>query len=225
MVRALFTSGWNNTEKMVYKIPGVSPEMMKLVIEYAYTRTVSITAENVESLLGTADQFNIMGIIRLCCEFLKSQLCLENCIGICRLTNHYHCPGLRQTAYMFILHNFEELIKVSTEFLDLSIDELTDIIEKDELNVKQEEVVFDAILKWITHDPWQRRQHIPILLSKVRPLGSRSSAQLCHRSVLNAAASWRCSLHVCTAASCSQGMQLKCVVSSHLELMCNHPWV
>ncbi|XP_072212513.1 kelch-like protein 10 [Excalfactoria chinensis] len=166
--RALFTSGWNNTEKVVYKIPGTSPEMMKLVIEYAYTRTVSITAENVESLLGTADQFNIMGIIRLCCEFLESQLCLENCIGICRLTNYYHCPRLRQTAYMFILHNFEELIKVSTEFLDLSIHELTDIIEKDELNVKQEEVVFDAILKWITHDPWQRKQHIPILLSKVR---------------------------------------------------------
>lgn len=153
----------------MYKIPGISPEMMKLVIEYAYTRTVSITADNVESLLGTADQFNIMGIIRLCCEFLKSQLCLENCIGICRLTNYYHCPGLRQTAYMFILHNFEELIKVSTEFLDLSIHELTDIIEKDELNVKQEEVVFDAILKWITHDPWNRKQHIPILLSKVGP--------------------------------------------------------
>ncbi|XP_065605166.1 kelch-like protein 10 [Cyrtonyx montezumae] len=166
--RALFTSGWNNVEKLVYKIPGTSPEMMKLVIEYAYTQTVTITAENVESLLCAADQFNVMGIIRLCCEFLKSQLCLENCIGICQLTAFYHCPGLQQTAYMFILHNFEELIKVSTEFLDLSITELADIIEKDELNVKQEEVVFDAILKWITHDPRHRKQHIPILLSKVR---------------------------------------------------------
>nr|XP_013055249.1 kelch-like protein 10 [Anser cygnoides] len=166
--RALFTSGWNNKEKIVYKIPGISPEMMNLIIEYAYTRTVPVTTENVQNLLCAADQFNIMGIVRLCCEFLKSQLCLENCIGICRLTNCYHCPNLQQTAYTFILHNFEELINVSVEFLDLSVDELKGIIEKDELNVKQEDVVFEAILKWIAHDPQNRKQYISVLLSKVR---------------------------------------------------------
>ncbi|NXC41415.1 KLH10 protein, partial [Penelope pileata] len=166
--RALFTSGWNNKDKLVYKIPGTTPDMMKLIIEYAYTRTVLVTTDNVECLLSAADQFNIMGIIRLCCDFLKTQICLENCIGIRRLTGYYHCPGLEQTAYMFILHNFEELVNVSTEFLDLSLEELQDIIEKDELNVKQEDVVFEAILKWIAHDPLNRRKHISTLLSKVR---------------------------------------------------------
>ncbi|NXL95959.1 KLH10 protein, partial [Alectura lathami] len=165
---ALFTSSWNNPEKTVYKIPGISPEMMKLILEYAYTRTVEVTTENVESLLSAADQFNIMGIIKLCCKFLESHLSLENCIGISRLMNSYYCPSLQQTAYMFILHNFEELVKVSKEFLDLSVDELKDIIEKDKLNVKQEDVVFEAILKWIAHDPQNRRQHISVLLSKVR---------------------------------------------------------
>ncbi|XP_025926963.1 kelch-like protein 10 isoform X1 [Apteryx rowi] len=166
--RALFTSGWNNMEKRVYNIPGISPDMMKLIIEYAYTRTVPVTADNVESLLAAADQFNIMGIIRGCCEFLKSQLCLENCIGICRFTDYYHCPDLRQTAYMFILHNFEEMTKVSTEFLELSVNELNDIIEKDELNVRQEDAVFEAIVKWISHDPQNRKQYISDLLRKVR---------------------------------------------------------
>ncbi|NXG38730.1 KLH10 protein, partial [Dromaius novaehollandiae] len=166
--RALFTSGWNNTEKRVYNIPGISPDMMKLIIEYAYTRTVPVTADNVESLLAAADQFNIMGIIRGCCEFLKSQLCLENCIGICRFTDYYHCPELRQTAYMFILHNFEEMAKVSAEFLELSASELKDIIEKDELNVRQEDAVFEAIVKWISHDPANRKQYVAVLLRKVR---------------------------------------------------------
>ncbi|XP_044855561.1 kelch-like protein 10 isoform X3 [Mauremys mutica] len=166
--RALFTSGWNNTEKRVYNIPGISPDMMKLIIEYAYTRTVPVTADNVERLLAAADQFNIMGIVRGCCEFLKSQLCLENCIGICKFTEYYHCPDLRQTAYMFILHNFEEMVKVSTEFLELSVNEFKDIIEKDELNVKQEDAVFEAILKWISHEPQTRKQYISVLLPKVR---------------------------------------------------------
>ncbi|EHB02827.1 Kelch-like protein 10 [Heterocephalus glaber] len=165
--RALFTSGWNNTEKKVYNIPGVSPDMMKLIIEYAYTRTVPITPDNVEKLLAAADQFNIMGIVRGCCEFLKSKLCLDNCIGICKLTDYYYCPELRQKAYMFILHNFEEMMKVSAEFLELSVTELRDIIEKDELNVKQEDAVFEAILKWISHDPQNRKQYISVLLPKV----------------------------------------------------------
>ncbi|NWS63519.1 KLH10 protein, partial [Chunga burmeisteri] len=166
--RALFTSSWNNAEKVVYKIPGISPEMMRLIIEYTYTRTVPVTTHNVESLLTAADQFNIMDIIRLCCEFLKSQLCSENCIGIHRLTDYYYCPDLREAAYVFILHHFEEMTNVSTEFLDLPVNELKHIIEQDELNVKQEDAVFKAILKWIGHDPQNRRQHIAALLGKVR---------------------------------------------------------
>ncbi|XP_060116504.1 kelch-like protein 10 isoform X2 [Heteronotia binoei] len=166
--RALFTSSWNNTEKRVYNIPGITPDMMKLIIEYAYTRTVPITVDNVERLFVAADQFNVMGIVRACSDFMKSQLCLENCIGICKFTEYYYCPDLRQTAYMFILHNFEEMVKASTEFLELSVNEFQDIIEKDELNVKQEDAVFEAILKWITHDPQNRKQHMAVLLPKVR---------------------------------------------------------
>ena len=165
--RALFTCGWSNAEKIVYKIPGTSPKMMGLIIEYAYTRTVPITVDNVESLLIAADQFNVVGVIQLCCEFLKSQLYLENCISICRFTDYYWLPDLREAAWMFLLHHFEEMTRVSTEFLDLSVNELKHILEKDELNAKQEAAVFEAILKWIAHDPQNRTQHIAVLLSKV----------------------------------------------------------
>uniref|UniRef100_A0A8C3R5P8 Kelch like family member 10 n=1 Tax=Cyanoderma ruficeps TaxID=181631 RepID=A0A8C3R5P8_9PASS len=163
--RALFT--WYSADKTVYRIPGISPEMMDLIINYAYTGTVPITEDNVESLLVAADQFNVMGIVSLCSEFLRSRLCFENCIGICRLTDIYHCPDLRAATCVYILHHFEEVSQVSEEFLDLSAEELARIIEKDELNVRREEAVFEAVLRWIAHDPQNRRQHIACLLSKV----------------------------------------------------------
>ncbi|NXC18266.1 KLH10 protein, partial [Corythaeola cristata] len=166
--RVLFTGGWEDAHKTVYEISGTSPETMRLIIEYAYTRTIPVTADNVESLLIAADQFSITSVTRLCCEFIKSQLCPENCIGICRLTDHYPSLDLREAAYEFIFHHFEEISRVSAEFLDLSIDELKYIIEKDELSVKQEDTVFEAIVRWITHDPRSRRQHIAVLLSRVR---------------------------------------------------------
>ncbi|KAM6295616.1 kelch-like protein 10 [Aegotheles albertisi] len=166
--RALFDSSCNNTEERVYNIEGISPEMMRLIIEYAYTRSVPVTADNAESLLIAADKFNVMGIIRLCCEFLKSQLCSENCISIWRFTDYYYCPDLREAAYAFILYHFEEISRESREFLDLSLNSLVNIIERDELNVRKEDAMFNVIVKWIAHDPQNRRQHVAVLLSKVR---------------------------------------------------------
>ncbi|KAM6135475.1 kelch-like protein 10 [Pterocles gutturalis] len=142
--------------------------MMKLIIDYAYTRTVPVTADNAEDLLIAADQFNVMGIIRACCKFLKSHLCPENAVSIYRFTDYYYCPDLREAASMFILHHFQEVTSVSTEFLDLSANQLENIIEQDELNVRQEETVFEAVLKWIAHDPQDRRRHTAVLLGKVR---------------------------------------------------------
>lgn len=87
-----------------------------------------------------------MSIVRLCCKFLKSQLRLENCIGIWRHTGYYYCPN---PAYGFIFHHFKEMTKLSTEFLVLSVKELKHITEKDELSMKQEGATFEATLKWI----------------------------------------------------------------------------
>ncbi|XP_043911367.1 kelch-like protein 10 [Protopterus annectens] len=166
--RALFAGAWSNAEKRIYNIPGVSPEMMNVIIEYAYTRTVSVTADNVVQLLATAVHFSVTGIVKACCNFLESQLCSENCIGIWKLVDCYYCPELKYKVQLFILHHFEEMVKLSEEFLLLPASKFGDIIEKDELNVKQENVVFEAIIKWVACDPHERRKFIPLLLSKVR---------------------------------------------------------
>ncbi|NWI64125.1 KLH10 protein, partial [Todus mexicanus] len=166
--RALFSSRWNKKEKRVFKIHNTSPEMMRLVIEYAYTKALPVTADNVQNLLITADYLRVKGIIALCCEFLKSRLSPENCLSIWSFADTYRCPGLREAAQTFILQHFEEVTGVSTAFPELSVSDLKDIIGKDELNVRQEDAVFEAIVQWIAHDPQNRRQHIVGLLGKVR---------------------------------------------------------
>ncbi|KAI1887357.1 hypothetical protein AGOR_G00189470 [Albula goreensis] len=146
----------------------MSPEMMNVIVDYAYTNTVPVTKDNVESLLSTADQFCIEGIVQACVDFLETQLCPQNCIGIWKFTETYFCPQLRQRAYHFILHHFEEVGRHSEEFLDLSLAQLCDIIEQDQLNVRQEDVVFVLVLRWIAHLPSERKSNISILLPKMR---------------------------------------------------------
>ncbi|XP_053491304.1 kelch-like protein 10 [Ictalurus furcatus] len=165
---ALFTNGGYPPDKLGYSIPNVSAEIMELIVEYAYIRRVNITEKNVCKLLIAADYLLVNSLLNDCCTFLKAQLCPENCVNICRLAHSYFCEKLKQQAFRFILHNFEEMVRLSEEFLDLTVEQLSEIIEKDELNVKQESVVFEAILQWIKHAPWKRKAHIGVLLPKVR---------------------------------------------------------
>ncbi|KAM4027499.1 kelch-like protein 10 [Anomaloglossus baeobatrachus] len=166
--RALFTSSWKNGEEKVYDIADVSPEIMKLILEYAYTWTVPINTNNVENLFIAADYFIILGLVQLCSDFMVKQLCPQNSIGICKFTEYFYCPELHQKAYTYILHNFENILETSDEFVDMSATELKGILEKDELNVKQEEAAFEAIIKWINHNPASRKQYISVLLQEVR---------------------------------------------------------
>ncbi|XP_048871210.1 kelch-like protein 10 [Brienomyrus brachyistius] len=111
--------------------------MMSLNLKYVYTYSVLITVDNVESLLAAADHVNIIRLLQCCSDFLESQLCLENCIGIWNIANIYCCAELHQTAYQFLQQHFMEVARTSMEFLELTLSQLCEILEKDELNVRQ----------------------------------------------------------------------------------------
>ncbi|XP_074487542.1 kelch-like protein 10 [Sebastes fasciatus] len=165
--KALFTH-WSNSGSRDFDIPNVSVDMMKLIIDFAYTDSVPVTQDNVQELFVAADQFNIMGIVQVCCSFLEEQLTPQNCIGIWWFTGVYYTPEMNHKAFLFMLNHFEEVAATSEDFLLLSAQDLVKIIDKDQLNVKQEETVFEAILRWIAHASEERRDYIPLLLTNVR---------------------------------------------------------
>uniref|UniRef100_A0A668SMY7 BTB domain-containing protein n=1 Tax=Oreochromis aureus TaxID=47969 RepID=A0A668SMY7_OREAU len=164
--RALFTH-CSDPDKQVFNIPGLSPEMMALIIDFAYTGSVSITEKNAVELLMAADQLNVMDIVKLCCDFLGEQLCPENCVGIWQFTKVCLLPELRAKAYHYIINNFEQVV-LEEEFLQLTVEEVADILDREDLNVQLETTVYEALIKWISHVPAEREQHLTALLSKVR---------------------------------------------------------
>lgn len=56
----------------------------------------------------------------------------------------------------------------SDEFLHLPLDELNSILLEDELNVKSEEAVWEAVLRWVNYDPDARWQHTVKLMGSIR---------------------------------------------------------
>jgi len=66
------------------------------------------------------------------------------------------------------MRNFIEISRESEELLDLTLEEVLEIFGNDELNVKNEEVVWEAALRWVEHDAENRRHHVVELLKQVR---------------------------------------------------------
>nr|XP_055033979.1 kelch-like protein 10 isoform X2 [Misgurnus anguillicaudatus] len=166
--RALFSTKWSSGQHF-YEISDVSPQIMSLIIQHAYTRSVPITEENVLELLVVADRIFMKDLVDACCGFLESQLCPENCIGIFMFAKHFHsCSELQEKAKFYILEHFKDVVGLSQELQELPLTHLEEFIGRDELNIKEEEILFEVILRWIEHDPQERKIHIATLLPKVR---------------------------------------------------------
>ena len=107
----------------------------------------------------------------MCCEFLKRQLDPSNCLGIRAFADTHACRDLLRVADKFAQHNFVEVID-HEEFLLLPLGQLIEICSSDELNVRSEEQVYQAIMVWVKHSIVERRQHLPVV-STLHPNSGR----------------------------------------------------
>lgn len=107
--RTLFTTTLHSREKTDVLLPGVTSPMMNLLLEYAYLRSIDVNRENVCELLTTADYLSILGVLDLCCDYLRDNLAPENCIGVMRFARQHFCKKLENDAYRFIVGHFVEV--------------------------------------------------------------------------------------------------------------------
>ncbi|XP_077471727.1 kelch-like protein 10 [Stigmatopora argus] len=158
---------WSTPDQRVYVIRGLTAHLMQLIVDFAYTGTLSVTEDNVKELLIAADEFNMIAIVQTCCAFLTEQLRPENCVGIWQFTRNYYMPQLQLEAYQYILYHFEDVV-ASHELRRLSVQDLCEILDRDDLIVKKENTVYEAVLHWIAHSPCERGRNLAVLLARVR---------------------------------------------------------
>lgn len=81
--KALYTNSLKNGKSDITEvsIDTVPAEIFGLILNFAYTGSCEITTDNVEQLLSFADQFEVLGVIQLCCQFLLEELRPDNCLG------------------------------------------------------------------------------------------------------------------------------------------------
>lgn len=156
---AMFTGELEESRQTEVTIRDIDENAMELLIDFCYTAHIIVEESNVQTLLPAACLLQLVEIQDICCEFLKRQLDPTNCLGIRAFADTHSCRELLRIADKFTQHNFQEVME-SEEFLLLPVGQLVDIICSDELNVRSEEQVFNAVMSWLKYNVAERRQHL-----------------------------------------------------------------
>lgn len=151
-----------------FTIGGIAPEIMSLLLDFIYTGSASLTRTKVQDVARAADMLLLDDLVKYCFQYMEHHMCPEDCIGIWKFSDFVISPTTRALAWRYILSHFKQVTK-SREFLELlTAEDLMSIIETDELFVRNECSVFEAIQMWINHDLEGRRPMFPQLFTKVR---------------------------------------------------------
>ncbi|XP_037876269.1 ring canal kelch homolog isoform X2 [Bombyx mori] len=164
---AMFTQFDERTQPTV-TIQNVEPQALEAIIEYIYKPdSLVITEDNVQSVLSAASLLQAGGVREACCSFLASVLSPDNALGIRAFADLHVCADLAVCAARYLDAHFLEVLETE-EFLALAPDTLAQLLDSDRITVPNEEVILDAVLRWMQHDAESRQQHLGMLLEHVR---------------------------------------------------------
>ena len=171
---AMFSGDLEESRQQMVTLKDVSPEAVKSIIDYCYTSSVTITDENAESLLSASCLLQMSGVRDACCEYMKKKLDVDNCLSVRSFAEAHSCQELFEVANAFTQDHYAEVL-AGEEFVRLSAEELVSLVGSDELNVPNEELVFESVLHWAQHDAPTRQAQLGSILHHVRlPLLSAS---------------------------------------------------
>ena len=146
-----FYSALNNDMKEskegLIRLEDMSKVAIEELLDYLYTGHVDVTQHNAFDLLKIADFLVIPSLKEVSSKFIIHSLSSSNCFMAYYLAVNYRCFELQEKARDFIYANFTRVVE-HEDFLNLTINEVEEWISSDEIRVRGEEDVFQAIVKW-----------------------------------------------------------------------------
>ena len=146
-----FYSALNNDMKEskegLIRLENTSKGAIEELLEYLYTGHVNVTQHNAFDLLKIADFLVIPSLKEVSSKFIIQTLSSSNCLMVYYLAVNYRCIELQEKARDFVFANFTSVVE-HEDFLNLTLKEVEEWILSDEIRVRGEEDVFQAVVKW-----------------------------------------------------------------------------
>uniref|UniRef100_H2YQY1 BTB domain-containing protein n=1 Tax=Ciona savignyi TaxID=51511 RepID=H2YQY1_CIOSA len=165
--RAMFCASYREKDQPSVSIKGVTAEVMKILIRYAYTSYLEITEDNAQTVLEAASLLQFTRVMEACANYFATELSIENAPGFMELAQRHNLRHLFVIATLKCVTHFGELITRS-DYLIVSAQILESIVSRDDLNIAVEEEVYEVVISWCQHDPATRKKELPRLLQHVK---------------------------------------------------------
>ena len=166
-----FYSALNNEMKEskegLIRLENMTKVAIEELLDYLYIGHVDVTQHNAFDLLKIADFLVIPSLKEVSSKFIIQTLSSSNCFMAYYLAVNYRCFELQEKARDFIYANFTRVVE-HEDFLNLTLREVEEWISNDEIKVRGEEDVFQAIVKWAKQNGDGERENFFELFRHVR---------------------------------------------------------
>ncbi|XP_046339067.2 kelch-like protein 12 [Haliotis rufescens] len=159
---------FSNTEQQnTVCLKGVSLSSFTKLIDFIYTATLTVSADEVIDLLECADFLQLRDLVHACSGFLLQHINYDTCLKIFQLAEAHLLPDLKEAAWEYIQTHFKDVAQ-SESFLHTPKDLLNRIVTSRTLKVDSEMIVLKSIINWVIFRQNDRKRDLCDLIS---PLG------------------------------------------------------
>lgn len=165
--RAMFLSGFSEASEQKIHLKEVDADALQLIVDYFYTTELELNVYNVEEILRICVLLRLTNLVDNCETFLRRNMSPSNCIGLQFVADLFCLEDLSQHANRFALWHFANVYK-EDEFKKMPYKQLKELVMDDSLKVQSEEMVYEAVWRWISHDMNERKAYVADIMQYVR---------------------------------------------------------
>ncbi|XP_060701967.1 kelch-like protein 26 [Hemiscyllium ocellatum] len=164
--RAMFTGGMREAGQDIIELKGVSARGLKHIIDFAYSAEVTLDLDCIQDVLGAAVFLQIVPVVELCEQFLKSAISVETCLNIGQMATTFSLSSLKESVDVFTFAHFLQIAQ-EEDFLQLPLERLIFFLKSNKLKNCNEVDLFHAAIRWLQYDE-SRRANAHLVLSHIR---------------------------------------------------------
>ncbi|XP_035689797.1 kelch repeat and BTB domain-containing protein 2-like [Branchiostoma floridae] len=165
--RAMFTSDMAESRQKTVVLQGLDADMFVEILSYIYSGTLHVSLDKVQPLYQAADLLQLDYVRDTCSSYMAMNVECSTCVDLYKFAEVFSVDIVRNRCLQLINRHFVE-VSSREEFCSLNVNQLTEIISHDELEVKEETTVWEAVVRWVQHSREDRIHHLPSILPHIR---------------------------------------------------------
>ncbi|KAK1806024.1 hypothetical protein P4O66_013066 [Electrophorus voltai] len=160
--RAMFTGGMKESNQDIIELKGLSARGLKHIIDFAYSSEVTLDLDCIQDVLGAAVFLQMVPVVELCEEFLKSAMSVETCLNIGQMATTFSLSSLKESVDAFTFRHFLQIAE-EEDFLHIPMERLVFFLQSNKLHSCSEIDLFHAAIRWLQHDEVRRSSASQVL--------------------------------------------------------------